>query len=47
MKKKPQKIVYKKLDTPEELEEKRQAILSLLIGVHMILYVYKTFYKKN
>ena len=47
MKKKPLKIVYKKLETPEELEEKRQALLALATGTFILFYVYKTFYKKN
>jgi hypothetical protein len=47
MKKKVEKIVYKKIDDNEELEKKRQAILALVIGVYTLLYVYKTICKRN
>jgi hypothetical protein len=47
MKKKVEKIVYKKIDDNEELEKKRQAILALAIGVYTLLYVYKTFHNKR
>jgi len=46
MKKKPLKIVYKKIED-EDLEKAKNAITAYCLGVAAIIYVYKTFYKKN
>lgn len=47
MKKKVEKIVYKKIDEDEEIKEKIKAITALVMGVHILLYVYKTIRKRT